>query len=168
MLTLNRIDRVVTALCRFGTGVSFSVLIVAVLIQVIGRTIGSSPVWTEELTRFALLYTAAFGVGLALRSGDLVNVDMVCEALPGRLPFALRMMAAATSIGLCAVLLPSAWKYVSIGRMQTSPAIGVPMNYVHFSVFLLLLLLLVFAALRIAGMLTGREDGTAIRSIEED
>jgi TRAP-type transport system small permease protein len=71
---------------RAMTGIAFAVLMASVLIQVVGRLIGNSPVWTEELTRFALLFLAAFGAGLSLKTGDLVNVDLVCEALPGRWP----------------------------------------------------------------------------------
>ena len=75
------------------------------LIQVLGRSFfHSSPVWTEELTRFALLYLAAFGAGLSYRTGDLVNVDMICEALPGRWPWLLRLVSAAATAALC---LPS-------------------------------------------------------------
>ncbi len=68
-----------TRVARFLVGLSFSVLIVSVTIQVLGRSgFFDSPVWTEELTRFALLYLTAFGVGLSYLTGDLVNVDIVC------------------------------------------------------------------------------------------
>ncbi|MBL3585526.1 TRAP transporter small permease [Rhodovulum sulfidophilum] len=150
----------VTALARIGAGLSFAVLIGAVLLQVIGRSLGNSPVWTEELTRFALLFLIAFGAGLSLRSGDMVNVDIVCEALPGRWPWRLRLLSALATGGMALYLLPHAWRFVSIGRMQSSPALGLKMNYVHVTVFLMLALLVLFAALRVLGMLTGTEDGT--------
>lgn len=159
MQRTERFIQAIVALARLGVGVSFSVLIAAVLIQVVGRTIGSSPVWTEELTRFALLFLVAFGAGLAFRTGDMVNVDVVCEALPGRWPRALRLLAAIVTGGLALYLLPFGWKYVSIGQMQTSPALGLRMSFVHFTVFLLLVLLALFSALRVLGMLSGAEDG---------
>lgn len=160
MRMIDLLTRVCILVARAGAGLSFAVLIGVVLIQVVGRTVGSSPVWTEELTRFALLYLAAFGAGLSLRTGDLVNVDVICESLPGRAPWILRLFAAAVTMALTAYLLPHAWQYVSIGRMQTSPALGLPMNFVHFSVYLMLAMLALFALLRIIGMLTGAEDGT--------
>ncbi|KGJ06519.1 TRAP-type C4-dicarboxylate transport system, small permease component [Paracoccus halophilus] len=145
---------------RLGTGISFLVLIGAVTVQVVGRSfIGSSPVWTEELTRFALLYLAGFGTGLALFTGDLVNVDLVSESLPGRLPWSLRLISALVVLGSCLLLLAPAWRFTRIGAMQTSPAMGVSMLYVHGSVLLLLLMLALAAGLRIAGMLTGATDG---------
>ncbi|AEI92284.1 MULTISPECIES: TRAP transporter small permease [Roseobacter] len=150
---MQRIERIIVGVASVGVGLSFFVLICAVLTQVLGRTFGSSPVWTEELTRYAMLYTVTFGAGLALRSGDLVNVDVVCEALPGKGPWLLRLLSATATLVLCIILIPAAWKYVSIGAFQTSPALGVRMDYIHFSVLALLGCLAAFALLRIVSMI---------------
>lgn len=167
MQAADKISRTITRIAQWGTGLSFSVLIATVLLQVAGRLTDSSPVWTEELTRFALLFTVAFGTGLAFRTGSLVNVDIVCEALPGRWPWLLRLLAALATTGLAIYLLPHAWRYVAIGKMQTSPALGLRMDMVHLTVFLMLLLLALLAALRVVGMLTGAEDGTPDQTEEE-
>ena len=43
--------------------------------MVSGSTDGwSSPVWTEELTRYALLYLVAFGVGLGEVAGKVFRI----------------------------------------------------------------------------------------------
>ncbi|MEM8853345.1 MAG: TRAP transporter small permease [Pseudomonadota bacterium] len=152
--------------CRVGTGTAFFVLLVAVSIQVVGRTIGSSPVWTEELTRFALLYLAAFGTGLALRTGDLVNVDLVAEALPKPFPWLLRLISAIFIAGLAAILILPAWLYTSIGALQTSPALTWRMDFIHASVLLMIALLGVFALLRVWGMLRGTDDGLPVKADE--
>jgi TRAP-type C4-dicarboxylate transport system permease small subunit len=162
-----RIIHVTTRLAQWGTGLSFAILIVAVLLQVIGRLTGLSWVWTEELTRYALLFMVALGAGLAFRSGDLVNMDVVCETLPGRAPWVLRLIAALVTAGLALFLLPHAWRYVSIGKMQTSPALGLRMDFVHFAVWLLLILLAIFSGLRVFGMVTGAEDGKPVKPDED-
>lgn len=151
------------ALSRTATGLAFAVLIFSVLVQVVGRSVfASSPVWTEELTRFALLYLAAFGAGLSLRSGDLVNVDIVCESLPGRLPLILRFVSTVATLALCAILVVPAWRFTAIGTMQTSPALGWQMSFIHASVLVLIVSLLVFSLLRALAMLTGRSDGRPV------
>jgi TRAP-type C4-dicarboxylate transport system permease small subunit len=154
---------VVMSVSRAIVGIAFLVLSGSVIIQVLGRTVlESSPVWTEELTRFALLYLAAFGAGLSYRTGDLVNVDIVCEALPGRWPRILRLVSAIATAALCAVLLYAAWRFTAIGAMQTSPALGWRMDFLHGSVLVLLLSLLLFSALRVVRMLTGASDGKPV------
>lgn len=163
-----RLIHAVIVLARIGAGLAFAVLMAAVLVQVVGRLTGASPVWTEELTRYALLYMIAFGAGLAFRSGDLVNVDVICESLPGRLPWALRLLAALATSGLALYLLPHAWKYVAIGKMQTAPALGIRMDFVHLTVWLMLAGLALFAVLRLVGMLTGAEDGKPVKPLEDE
>lgn len=159
---MHKIEAAVVAFSRLCLGIAFTVLIVAVLIQVFGRTFGISPIWTEELTRFALLYLCAFGIGLAWRSGDLVNVDVFCESLSEPWAKRLRFVSATCTCLLCAVLLMPAWKFVSIGAFQTSPAMSVQMTYVHLSVFVLITSLLVFSLLRVLLMLFGKDDGLAL------
>jgi TRAP-type C4-dicarboxylate transport system permease small subunit len=162
-----------TRLCRVFAGLAFATMIIAVLTQVFARTCSSSdiwmswfsfacfsaPVWTEELTRYALLYLTAFGVGLSFQSGDLVNVDVICESLPGKAPWVLRLISAILGFLVCAILVLPAWKFVSIGKMQTSPALSVRMDYVHASVLVLLVTLALFFLARVIGMLAGRDDG---------
>jgi TRAP-type C4-dicarboxylate transport system permease small subunit len=154
---------VVMGASRAIVGIAFAVLSASVIIQVLGRTVlESSPVWTEELTRFALLYLAAFGAGLCYRTGDLVNVDIVCEALPGRWPRILRLVSAVATAGLCAILIYAAWRFTSIGAMQTSPALGWRMDFLHASMLVLLISLLLFSLLRVVRMLTGASDGKPV------
>ncbi|WP_424944972.1 TRAP transporter small permease [Aliiroseovarius crassostreae] len=163
---MQRIEKIIVAVCSTGVAMSFLVLIAAVLTQVLGRTLGSSPVWTEELTRFAMLYTVTFGAGLSLRSGDLVNVDVVCESLPGTWPRRLRLLSAVATFALCTFLIAPAWKYVSIGALQTSPALGVRMDYIHFSVFALLIGIALFALMRILAMVFHADQGQPENQLE--
>ncbi|MDF1608879.1 TRAP transporter small permease [Hoeflea sp. YIM 152468] len=158
----------IVLISRVATGAAFLVLMGAVLIQVYARSLlSSSPVWTEELTRFALLYLAAFGAGLSFRSGDLVNVDIVSEKLPGPWPKRLRFVGAAATAILCGFLVEPAWKYTSIGAMQTSPALGWRMDFIHASLLVLILSLLVFSAARAISILTGASDGLPQNRFEE-
>lgn len=163
-------QRIVSLLVRFSrlaTGIAFAVLMVAVLIQIVGRFIGSSPVWTEELTRFALLYLAAFGVGLSFRNGDLVNVDLVCDSLPGAWPKRLRFISAVATAGLSLALIAPAWKYTSIGVMQTSPALGWRMDFLHATMLVLLVSLAIFSLARALEMLLGQSEGRPPQAIGE-
>lgn len=135
-------------------GCAFLLMIVSVTIQVFGRSpLLDAPVWTEELTRFALLYLTAFGVGLSFVRGDLVNVDIVCEALPGKLPWVLRLFSAAVVAFLSGALLVPAYKFMSIGAFQTSPALGWRMDYIHASVLVMLSFLFLFALVRMLSLL---------------
>lgn len=154
---LTTIEQWLLRVCRILIGLSFCFLIISVTIQVLGRAFGSSPVWTEELTRFSLLYLAAIGAGLSLKSGELVNVDVICEAFGAKWSKRMRFVSAVLTALMCGVLIAPAWRFVSIGAMQTSPAMGIQMTYIHFSVFALLVILFIFSVLRILMMITGND-----------
>lgn len=150
---IKRIERMIALLCRVGAGLAFAVLIASVLLQVIARNIGSSPVWTEELTRFALLYMVAFGAGMSLVTGELASVDAVCGRLPARWRIRLKRVALLAVLGLCVALIWPASKFTAVGVMQTSPALGLRMNFVHVSVQILLIILAVFSLIGLVGTL---------------
>ncbi len=163
---IRSVNLVLTRAAQIMVGLAFVVLIVAVTIQVLGRSaLFDSPVWTEELTRFALLYLTAFGVGLSFIKGDLVNVDIVCEALPAPFPWLLRIISAVVVAALCCILLAPAYEFMSIGALQTSPALGWRMDYIHASILVLLVCLLVFSLVRISTLLL---DGNGDRGEHEE
>jgi TRAP-type C4-dicarboxylate transport system permease small subunit len=155
-------------LCRLLILAAFLVLSGSVLLQVFARTfLSTAPVWTEELTRFCLIYIGALGAGLALRSGDMVNVDLLCESLPGRGPWVLRLVCALLTAAFAIVLLSSAWDYTLIGRRQTAASLGWRMDFIHASMLILFVTLALWALMRAFEMLTGRHDGLPILKSED-
>lgn len=157
---MNTVANLIEKLCRYLAGLAFFVIIVSVTIQLIGRNILSdSPLWTEELSRFGLLFLAAFGLGPSLPSGDLVNVDLFCESLKGRAPWVLRLVVAVITAAFCVLLLQPAWQFMEIGSIQTSPALGWRMDFIQVSMLIAVLSLLAFSVLRIIGMLLGTTNG---------
>ena len=155
-------------LCRLLILVAFLLLSASVLLQVFARTfLSTAPVWTEELTRFCLIYIGALGAGLALRSGDMVNVDLLCESLPGGWPWRLRLVSAVLTALFAGGLLAAAWQYTRVGLRQTAPSLGWRMDFLHVTMLILFVTLGLWALMRIFEMLTGRHDGCAI-PISED
>lgn len=160
MSQLARLQRLLTFICRAAIAAAFFTLIAVVMLQVIARTFGlSSPVWTEELSRYLLLYMTAFGIGIALTTGDLVNVDLLQEVVSDTAAWWMRF-AAVIGTGLMGlVMIEPAWRFTLIGNFQLSPTLRIPMSWVHASVWVLGLMLFLFATLRVIGMLAGTENG---------
>jgi TRAP-type C4-dicarboxylate transport system permease small subunit len=139
---------------RIAAGACFSVLLIAVFLQVVSRLmLPNPPVWTEELSRFSLIFCAALGVGLALRSGELVGVDVVTAALPPRMRRAVEVLGCLAMIGFSALLLAPGWEFVDIGALQSSPALGWSMFWVHMAVLAAPIALALAALERLLGLL---------------
>lgn len=154
--------KLLVAVSRTVVLAAFAVIIVAVVVQIVSRTfLPQSPVWTEELTRFALLYLAAAGAGLSLRSGDLVNVDLFTTALP---PFGRKLaglLAALATMVLAGVMFAPSLDFTAIGALQTSPALGWSMRTMHFTTTLAAGSLFIFALARAVELLLAPTDAEA-------
>jgi TRAP-type C4-dicarboxylate transport system permease small subunit len=125
------------AALRVVVGACFFVLLLAVLLQVVSRLmLPNPPVWTEELSRFCLIFCAGFGIGLALRSGELVGVDVLTAALSPGLRKGVDALGCVVMIGFAALLLAPGWEFVDIGSLQSSPALGWNMFWVHMAVLI--------------------------------
>lgn len=153
MLTL--LDRLHAGL-RLAVGFCFAVLLGAVLLQVVTRLmLPNPPVWTEELSRFALLFCAGLGIGLALRSGELVGVDLLTMMLPKRGKTVAEIVSCLTMMGFGLLLLEPAWTFVDIGSLQTSSALQWDMFWVHMAVLIAPVALMLAAVERILRVLQG-------------
>ncbi|MDR3265278.1 MAG: TRAP transporter small permease [Synergistaceae bacterium] len=129
----------------------FAGLIAVVLLQVFARMfLPRSPHWTEEASRFLMLYMVVFAAGLAARDRAYVNVDVFINFFRGR-PRALIQ----TFIDLATAVLMGAtawyaWKNAMVGRLQTSASLGIPMHWIfgsmalHSGSILLYTIMLVF------------------------
>jgi TRAP-type C4-dicarboxylate transport system permease small subunit len=149
------LDRLHAAL-RVVVAACFAVLLGAVMLQVVSRlALPNPPVWTEELSRFSLLFCAALGIGLALRSGELVGVDLFTIALPRAGKVAMEVLSCLIMVAFGALLIAPAWEFVDIGSLQTSPALGWNMFWVHMAVLLAPVALILGALERMLRVISG-------------
>nr|WP_245224333.1 TRAP transporter small permease [Rhizobium halophytocola] len=130
----------------------------SVTIQILSRTfLPTSPIWTEELTRYALLYMVSFGVGLALLTGDLVNVDLALELLSERWRRWLTGLSLLLTALFAALVIKPAYDFAAIGAWQTSPSMGISMSWVYYTMLVLLVLLCIFALVAAVRIIRGEQ-----------
>lgn len=159
---MRRLSSLFTSLTRAATGLAFAVLATSVLIQVFTRTfLPQSPVWTEELSRFALMFVVALGVGLSIRSGDLVNVDLVLNIVPKGVRRVLETVAFALTGALGVVIFMPAVDFMTIGELQTSPALGWRMDHIFLAMPVAAAMLAIFGLEKAIAVARGKDDGGA-------
>ncbi len=137
-------------------------MVASVLWQVVSRYVLASPSsWTEELTRYLLIWLGLLGACLTFRRGQHLAMEVVVERLgagPRRAAAAVSLLAvAAFSI---AVLLVGGVNLVRLTLQleQRSAALGVPLGWVYLALPLSGALLLFYTAVAAA---EPRGDGQA-------
>ena len=110
-------------------------MLVVVLAQVLFRYVLSQPLpWSEELARYLMIWVACLAASEAYAKGSHVGVDLVISKLqPG-----LRK-AAVLMIHILVVLLMATVAYYGFTlsyaiRVQTSPAMELPMTWPYLAV----------------------------------
>lgn len=127
----------------------FAFMIVAVVVQVFGRTfMAQPPLWTEEGSRVALLYIVGLGVGASVLTGDLVNVDLALMLMPKSVRRFCELSSAALVSLFGFFLVPGAWEFTVSGAMQTSPTLETPMQYIFGSMLIFAVLLGIFGLVK--------------------
>jgi TRAP-type transport system small permease protein len=146
------------SLCRYGTLASFAVLILVVTLQVLGRVPGlPSPVWTEEVARFALVYLVAFSCGLAVIRGELVNVDLFITPLPPAARHAAERVADLIVLLFALAIVPGAYNYVVSSFGERARSLDIPMVAIYVVVLIIPVSLAFFSLARLLGIVRGGE-----------
>lgn len=73
--------RVINLLPDYLTGISVGLTILTILIQIVGRWIGSPAPWTEEATRFLFLWMVFLGIGIGFRRTESARVTILVNNL---------------------------------------------------------------------------------------
>ncbi len=137
-------------LLAIGAVIFFTALMVVVVIQVIFRVFpfGVAPSWTEEVTRFLLIFGVTVSAPLALQDDRFVRVDLFINRFPLQVRKIIDIM---THMGLAIFfggLIVYAYLFAQNG-IQTSPALRIPMYIPYGSTVVLLLLLCIYSLKKI-------------------
>ena len=128
------VDRLVNYICI----VLMAVMTCIVLLQVSSRFMPyKNPNWTEELSRYVMIYIAYIGASTGIREWTNVGVDFVIERLPKTGKFILNCIIRLTiCIFWCFVLYLSVKVLPKTGLRQKSASMGFPVFYAQISLII--------------------------------
>lgn len=146
---------IIAKVLRIGTFLSFSALVVTVVLQIITRFLipGITLVWTEELSRFLFIYSVAFGAPLAMKNQEYVKVDVILELLPKKVRDILETLIQIGSIALFVIVFINSLEFIEIGTNQTSATLGIPMSVAYSSIGITSFLIVFYGIINLIKML---------------
>lgn len=110
----------------------FSVMLVAVLVQVAGRYFFNfSIAQAAEIATFSQIWLVLLGSGVALARGQHVAIDVLPSQLPLGAARVALILIALVSGAFLAVLAYGTLPLLRLGQFQTSPALRLPMMYMY-------------------------------------
>jgi TRAP-type transport system small permease protein len=128
---IDAINRVVGILLAAMLGV-MSILII---LQVISRFVINFPLtWSEELSRYLMIYIVFLGAGLAMRHNNLISIELLPELLSGRKRKVVIILVMIISILFFAILFKQGIDMLGMVKMQSSPGLQLSMSIPYASI----------------------------------
>lgn len=147
------IDKAVNVICT----ILIAVMTCIVLIQVSTRFLPvKNPNWTEELSRYVMIYIAYIGASIGIREWTNVGVDFILERLPKPAKFVLNIIIRVAVLGFwCVALYLSATIFPKTGMRQLSASMRFPMFYAQCSIIVGSVLCIIQGVIQIITYVSG-------------
>jgi TRAP-type C4-dicarboxylate transport system permease small subunit len=142
---LNRVNAVLLAGCRWAT-IGLMVAISAIIIAGVfyRYVLNDALSWSEEVSKFLMVWLTFTGAPLALRHGGHVAIELLPNALPPRLRQLLLLVTFAIILALMVVFVHQGLVFAWNARMQIAATLGGGFSMIW-----------VFLAIPVGGLLMG-------------
>lgn len=146
---LNFIDRI-NNVVKYIVSILFIVLVILVFMQVATRFVINYPLsWSEEISRYLMIYIVFLGSALAVRTNDHIAIDFLLEIVSPKNKKRLNVITLLISALFFAMLTYFGFQLTLVVIGQATPTLQFSMAwaYAAIPVGALLMLLNVFAVL---------------------
>jgi TRAP-type C4-dicarboxylate transport system permease small subunit len=109
-----------------------TIMFVSFLVQVFSRYVLNDPVgWSEEVIATMWVWTVLWGSAFVLSEREEIRFDIIYSNLPGRVRRGCTVITGVVLIVLYLISLPAAYAYVSFMKVERSPYLHVPINWMY-------------------------------------
>ncbi|CAM3872878.1 TRAP transporter small permease [Alkalicoccus chagannorensis] len=120
---------------RYTIAIILGVMAVVIAYQIFSRFIlGTSLGWSEELTRYLMIWLVFLGAAVALRDKSLIGIDMFVDKLPGKAQQIVRNFTYGLMLVFFGFLM---WRSIGVIEGvtgQLSPSMRVSMAYTYAAI----------------------------------
>lgn len=119
-------------MCRL-VFLAVTALTLTITLQIAARIFFDALPWTEELSRYLLVFATFGGASLAYKRGNHIAVTFLIGLARGRLSELLAAAVQLICLFFFAIAIRSSVQLISMQIYQTSPALGLPMRLVYLA-----------------------------------
>ncbi|HKK83814.1 MAG TPA: TRAP transporter small permease [Atribacterota bacterium] len=116
------------------TGIMLIIMTIVVTIQIIFRIFFSALSYTEEMSRYLLVWSSLFAASVAYKQGSHIAVTFLVEQFKGKLRTMMAIIINLLSIIFFIIAIHYGSQLISMQVFQTSPALLIPMRYIYLCI----------------------------------
>jgi TRAP-type C4-dicarboxylate transport system permease small subunit len=127
---INRIADIIAFVTNIGCVLIAALMTIVVIAGVVARYVMQNPmVWTEEIARMAMIWTAYLGMSIAVRQRGHLGVLFFVQKLPLVLQRVVKLFTDSLILIFLYILIVNGVKMVIAAQIQIEPATGIIMSY---------------------------------------
>lgn len=119
------------AIFRFALFITLSTMIVLITAQIIFRVFFTALSWSEELSRYLLVWSSFIGTTVAFKKGAHIAVTFLVDLLPFRIRQAVQTFSCILMAIFFGVTIWYSIHLFNVQAFQVSPAMGLKMRYIY-------------------------------------
>jgi TRAP-type C4-dicarboxylate transport system permease small subunit len=109
-------------------------LVIVTTLQVVFRVAFTALTWSEEMSRYLLVWGTFFGATLAYKRGNHIAVTFIIDFFPAKLRVWFNILTYILSLAFCVIIVQQGLTMIQMQVFQVSPALQLPMKYVYWSI----------------------------------
>lgn len=116
---------------RFALFLTLSSMIVLITAQVIFRVFFTALSWSEELSRYLLVWSSFIGTSVAFKKGAHIAVTFAVDMLPGKIQKLVQSLSCILMALFFGITIWYSIFLFNVQVFQVSPAMGLKMRYIY-------------------------------------
>ena len=133
MKVLDKISEALDKICGALIVLMIAAMVVITTAQIVCRTWFTALAWSDEVTRYLLIWSTFLGATCVYRHGGNINITFVQEAFPPKVTKILRVLVHVICFVLFAVLLVYGMRYCQ-NLKKTATAMPIKMKYIFICI----------------------------------
>ena len=132
---LDTIDKIIFSIMKAVVFLLFVFIVVLILAQVYTRFLTTNSLtWSEELSRFALVFMVFFAAVLVTRQKGHLLINNLVSILPAPAAKVVLAISAILQIVFFILVIWGAHRFFPTAAMRVSPALSIPMPFLYICV----------------------------------
>lgn len=126
----NGIDKI----CLMIVVIMLGLMVLITAAQIIGRISGHALQWSEEATRYLLIWSTFLGASCVYKSGAHISITFIQNLFPPKVQRGIQIFVHFVCIVTFCAVVYYGLLYAGKQSVQTSPSLGIPMQYMYLVV----------------------------------
>jgi len=152
-IKLKKISNYLNSIIKVIIFLMLAAMTIIITAQIICRVFFTALSWTEELSRYLLVWGSLLAATVAYKQGAHIAITFIVEKLKGQRRKAISILANIISIIFFLIGIYYGIKMISLQIYQTSPALLIPMKIIYLCLPLSFSIMLYYGIVNLIGEL---------------